>query len=49
MDAHIEVNPDFIIEASITEMKHKLEQLFSFDLKPMALFAANDRAFFGGC
>jgi LacI family transcriptional regulator, kdg operon repressor len=45
MDAGLEVNPDFIIEGSIAEMKEKLEQLFSLDVKPTALFAANDRVF----
>ncbi|MEH7081127.1 substrate-binding domain-containing protein [Neobacillus drentensis] len=42
-DANIEVNPDFIIEASIPELKSKIEQLFSLDVKPTAIFAANDR------
>ncbi len=42
-DADIEVNPDFIIEASIPELKSKIEQLFSLDVKPTAIFAANDR------
>ena len=42
-DAEIEVNPDFIIEASIPELKSKIEQLFSLDVKPTAIFAANDR------
>ncbi|MFL6518046.1 MAG: substrate-binding domain-containing protein, partial [Bacillus sp. (in: firmicutes)] len=42
-DADLEVNPDFIIEASIPEMKSKLEQLFSLEVKPTAIFAANDR------
>jgi LacI family transcriptional regulator, kdg operon repressor len=45
MDAGLEVNPDFIIEGSIAEMKKKLEQLFSLKVKPTALFAANDRVF----
>jgi LacI family transcriptional regulator, kdg operon repressor len=45
MDAGLEVNPDFIIEGSIPEMKKKLEQLFSLEVKPTALFAANDRVF----
>lgn len=44
-DAGLEVKSDFIIEASITEMKSKLEQLFSLEVKPTALFAANDRVF----
>ncbi|PGY09636.1 LacI family DNA-binding transcriptional regulator [Bacillus sp. AFS031507] len=44
-DAGIKVNPDFIIEASITEMKSKLEKLFSLEVKPTAIFAANDRVF----
>ncbi|MBV7507857.1 substrate-binding domain-containing protein [Bacillus sp. sid0103] len=43
IDADIEINPAFIIEASIPEMKSKLEQLFSLKVKPTALFAANDR------
>jgi LacI family kdg operon repressor len=42
-DADLEVNPDFIIEASIPEMKSKLEQLFSLEVKPTTLFAGNDR------
>ena len=42
-DANIGVNPDFIIEASIPELKSKIEQLFSLDVKPTAIFAANDR------
>lgn len=42
-DADLEVNPDFIIEASILEMKSKLEQLFSLEIKPTTLFAGNDR------
>lgn len=42
-DADIEVNQDFIIEASIPEMKSKLEQLFSLEVKPTTLFAGNDR------
>ncbi|WP_026565687.1 LacI family DNA-binding transcriptional regulator [Bacillus sp. UNC41MFS5] len=42
-DSDIEVNPDFIIEASIPELKSKIEQLFSLDVKPTAIFAANDR------
>lgn len=42
-DADLEVNPDFIIEASISEMKSKLEQLFSLEIKPTTLFAGNDR------
>ena len=42
-DANIGVNPDFIIEASIPELKRKIEQLFSLDVKPTAIFAANDR------
>lgn len=44
-DAGLEINPDYIIEAGIPEMKQKLEQLFSLDVKPTALFAANDRVF----
>jgi LacI family transcriptional regulator, kdg operon repressor len=44
-DAGIGVNSDFIIEASIPEMKRKLEQLFTREVKPTALFAANDRVF----
>jgi LacI family kdg operon repressor len=44
-DAGLKVNPDYIMEASITDMKSKLEQLFSLDVKPTALFAANDRVF----
>lgn len=44
-DAGLEVNPDFIIEASIVEMKSKLEWLFSLEVTPTALFAANDRVF----
>ena len=44
-DAGIEINPDYIIEASIPDMKNKLEQLFSLEVKPTALFAANDRVF----
>lgn len=44
-NAGIEINPDYIIEASIPDMKNKLEQLFSLEVKPTALFAANDRAF----
>lgn len=44
-DAGLEVNSDLIIEASISEMKEKLEHLFSLEVKPTALFAANDRAF----
>jgi LacI family transcriptional regulator, kdg operon repressor len=45
MNAGLEVNPDFIVEATITEMKSKLEQLFSLEVKPTVLFAANDRVF----
>jgi len=41
--AGMEVNPDFIIKASIPELKSKIEQLFSLDVKPTAIFAANDR------
>ncbi|MFS0637386.1 substrate-binding domain-containing protein [Mesobacillus foraminis] len=44
-DAGLEDNPDFITEASIPEMKGKLEELFSLDVKPTVLFAANDRVF----
>lgn len=44
-EAGLEVNPDYIIQASIPEMKKKLEQLFSLEIKPTALFAANDRVF----
>jgi LacI family transcriptional regulator, kdg operon repressor len=44
-DAGLEVNPDFVVEASITEMKSKLEKLFSLEVKPTVLFAANDRVF----
>jgi len=42
-DADLEVNPDFLIEASIPDMKSKLEQLFSLEVKPTTLFAGNDR------
>jgi LacI family transcriptional regulator, kdg operon repressor len=44
-DAGLEIKPDFIIESSISDLKSKLEQLFSFEDKPTALFAANDRVF----
>ncbi|MBT2733583.1 LacI family DNA-binding transcriptional regulator [Neobacillus sp. C211] len=44
-DAGLEVNSDFIIESSISEMKSKLEKLFSLEVKPTAIFAANDRVF----
>jgi LacI family transcriptional regulator, kdg operon repressor len=44
-DAGLEIKPDFIIESSISDLKSKLEQLFSLEVKPTALFAANDRVF----
>jgi LacI family transcriptional regulator, kdg operon repressor len=44
-DAGLEIKPDFIIESSISDLKSKLEHLFSFEDKPTALFAANDRVF----
>jgi LacI family transcriptional regulator, kdg operon repressor len=44
-EAGIEVNSDFIIEAAIPEMKQELERLFTLEVKPTALFAANDRVF----
>ncbi|MES9683626.1 LacI family DNA-binding transcriptional regulator [Gottfriedia acidiceleris] len=44
-DAGIKPNLDFIIEASLTEMKSKLEKLFSSEKKPTVLIAANDRVF----
>jgi LacI family transcriptional regulator, kdg operon repressor len=44
-NAGIEINPDYIVEADIPDMKAKLERLFSMEVKPTALFAANDRAF----
>lgn len=44
-DAGLEVNPNYIAEAGIPEMKGKLEKLFSQEVKPTALFAANDRVF----
>ncbi|MEH7072794.1 LacI family DNA-binding transcriptional regulator [Neobacillus drentensis] len=45
VDAGLEVNPNLIIEASISDMKSELERLFSLEGKPTALFAANDRVF----
>jgi LacI family kdg operon repressor len=44
-DAGIEIQADLIIEASIPEMKNKLERLFTAPEKPTALFAGNDRVF----
>jgi LacI family transcriptional regulator, kdg operon repressor len=44
-ESGLEINPEFIIESSISEMKSKLEQLFSLEVKPTLLFAANDRVF----
>lgn len=44
-ESGIELNPNFIVEASIPEMKEKLENLFSTEEKPTAIFAANDRVF----
>jgi LacI family kdg operon repressor len=45
LDAGLEINPDYILEATIPEMKRKLEKLFSLEEKPTALFAGNDRVF----
>lgn len=44
-DAGLEIKPGYIIESSISDMKCKLERLFSLEVKPTALFAANDRVF----
>jgi LacI family transcriptional regulator, kdg operon repressor len=45
VDAGLNINPDLIIEASIADMKGKLETLFSLEEQPTALFAGNDRVF----
>lgn len=45
LDSGLKMNSDFIIEASIPEMKDKLEKLFCLEEKPTALFAGNDRVF----
>lgn len=45
VDSGLDVQPEMIIEASLAEMKSKLEVLFSKEKKPTALFAANDRSF----
>lgn len=44
-DAGLEINPDYIVEADIPELKWKLGQLFSSAKKPTAIFAANERVF----
>ncbi|MEH7505388.1 substrate-binding domain-containing protein [Neobacillus drentensis] len=44
-ESGLEINPEFIIESNISEVKSKLEQLFSLEVKPTLLFAANDRVF----
>lgn len=44
-DAGLKVNPEFIIESNIDEMKGQLEKLFSSGERPTALFAGNDRVF----
>jgi LacI family kdg operon repressor len=45
MDAGLEINPDYVIESAITEMKGKLDKLFSMEERPTAIFAGNDRVF----
>ncbi|PEC50977.1 LacI family transcriptional regulator [Bacillus sp. AFS077874] len=45
LEAGLNINPDFILEAAIPDMKSKLEKLFSLEEKPTAIFAANDRVF----
>jgi LacI family transcriptional regulator, kdg operon repressor len=44
-DAGLKMNPNFVIESDLPEMTSKLEQLFSLEEKPTALFAGNDRVF----
>ncbi|RDI40935.1 LacI family DNA-binding transcriptional regulator [Falsibacillus pallidus] len=45
VEAGLPIRPEFIIESSIGEMKRKLEELFSLEDPPTALFAGNDRVF----
>jgi LacI family kdg operon repressor len=45
LESGLEINPDFVLEASISEMKMRLEKLFLLEARPTALFAANDRVF----
>lgn len=44
-DAGLEINPQYVVESAITEMKGKLDKLFSMEEKPTAIFAGNDRVF----
>jgi len=44
-DAGLEINPDYVIESDIPGMKSKLEELFSLEERPTAIFAGNDRVF----
>ncbi|WP_040205786.1 LacI family DNA-binding transcriptional regulator [Neobacillus jeddahensis] len=45
LDAGLEMNPEFIVESDISEMKAKLERLFSMEDRPTAIFCGNDRVF----
>jgi LacI family transcriptional regulator, kdg operon repressor len=45
LDSGFEIIPDFVLEASIPEMKKDLEKLFLLEDRPTALFAGNDRVF----
>jgi len=44
-EAGFNLNPDYLVEATIADMKNKLEALFNLEEQPTALFAGNDRAF----
>lgn len=45
LEAGLTVNPEYIVESDIDEMKSKLEKLFALEKRPTALFAGNDRVF----
>lgn len=44
-DAGLHINPDYLVEADISDMRRRLDQLFSIKERPTAIFAGNDRVF----
>jgi LacI family transcriptional regulator, kdg operon repressor len=44
-DAGLPVNPKYIVESPVDEVKSRLENLFASKERPTALFAGNDRMF----
>ena len=45
LEAGLTINPEYIVESNIDEMKSSLEKLFTLEKRPTALFAGNDRVF----